>query len=202
MEWGQLAAFNLALLAAMLAPGPSLLVAMRTTLGEGRWSGVLVGLGLASMAALWTLMALLGLDVLLELFPWAYVALKTLGALYLIWLAVGLWRSAGAPIKAAQGRAGSAYWRGVLINVSNPKSALFAAAVLVVIFPPDLSQGWSVAIAANQMIVEALFYSTIALILSRKAVADAYLSAKTMLDRGSAAVLGALGLRLLADRAP
>lgn len=202
MEWGQLAAFNLALLAAIAAPGPALLVAMRTTLAEGRWSGVCVGLGLATMAALWTLAALLGLDALFALFPWAYLGLKTLGALYLIWIAVSLWRSAGSAIEASPARRGSAFWRGLLINISNPKSVLFAAAVLVVIFPPDLPLGWSLAIALNHFLVEVLFYAALAMLLSRPAVARAYLGAQSWLDRASAIVLGALGLRLLMDRAP
>ena len=39
------------------------------------------------------------LEAAFRLFPWAYVALKVLGAAYLIWIAVGLWRNAAAPVK-------------------------------------------------------------------------------------------------------
>ena len=60
MTFGQLLAFNIALLVAIASPGPALPMAIRTTLSGGRRAGVAVGAGLGLMAATWTLMALLG----------------------------------------------------------------------------------------------------------------------------------------------
>ena len=76
METAHLIAFNLALLAALISPGPGMLVALRATLAEGRRAGVLTGMGLGAMAAGWTGLALLGLDVVFTAVPWAYLALK------------------------------------------------------------------------------------------------------------------------------
>jgi threonine/homoserine/homoserine lactone efflux protein len=89
-----------------------------------------------------------------------------------------------------------------MINLLNPKSVLFAAGVLVVIFPPDLSAGQIAFVALNHLGVEIAVYSLLAFALSRPAARAAYLSAKTWLDRVCAVVLGGLGLRLLAERAP
>ncbi|MEM7724509.1 MAG: LysE family transporter, partial [Pseudomonadota bacterium] len=72
MDLAHLIAFNLALLAAIASPGPSLLFLIRTTLAEGRAAGLAAAIGLGVMAALWTGAALLGLDALFSLFPWAY----------------------------------------------------------------------------------------------------------------------------------
>ena len=63
MTFGQLLAFNVALLVAIASPGPALLMAIKTTLSGGRTAGIAVGAGLGLMAATWTLMALLGLGV-------------------------------------------------------------------------------------------------------------------------------------------
>ncbi len=195
-----LIAFNLALLAAVIAPGPALLLAMRAGRTGGWRAGFETGLGLATMAALWTLAALLGLDALFTLFPWAYTGMKTAGALYLIWLAWNMWRSAGAPVEAAGARHSRPFLRGFLVNIGNPKSVLFAGAVLVVIFPPNLPPVTSIAIAANHLVLEVAFYALLALAMSRPAVGGAYLRAKRTLDRVTSVILGALGLRLLLER--
>lgn len=200
MEPAQLIAFNLALLAAMASPGPALLVALRSTLAAGRGAGIATGAGLGLVAALWTLAALLGLDALFELVPWAYAGLKTAGALYLIWIAVEAWRHARAPLGPAPAAGRRAFLTGALVNLGNPKSVLFAAAVLVVIFPPTLSLSEKALVTLNHFLVEVTVYAALAVLLGRDAVRVRYLALKPALDRAAALVLGALGLRLLFDR--
>ena len=78
---------------------------------RARLAGVLTALGLSVMASLWTLAALLGLNAVFALFPWAYLGLRIFGAAYLVWLAIGTWRGArdpvtpGAPVPLRRGRA-------------------------------------------------------------------------------------------------
>ncbi len=79
-----LIAFNIALLAAIASPGPALLVAIQTTLSSGRASGIAIGCGMGLMAAVWTLMALLGLEAVFQFVPWAYALVRTIGACYLL----------------------------------------------------------------------------------------------------------------------
>ena len=193
-------AFNLTLLAAIASPGPALLVAIRTTLSNGRASGMAVGLGLGLVAAVWTLMALMGLDVIFDLFPWVYTTAKVVGALYLIYVAIAMWRGAKTPINTEIKPARHAFRQGVIINLLNPKSVLFAAAVLVIIFPENLSVTENLIIAGNHLIIEILFYGILALTMSTNAVSSRYIRAKVYLDRVAAGVLGALGLRIMLDR--
>lgn len=203
MEPAQLIAFNLTLLAALISPGPAMLLALRTTLVSGRRAGVMTGLGLGLAAALWTTLALLGLDAVFTLFPWAFLALKLLGAGYLLYLAVTIWRGAGDPLPAMATEAPAArrsFVAGLLVNLSNPKSMLFASAVLVVIFPRDIPLGDKALIVVNHMLVEWLAYGGFALLLSTRRARDGYLRLKPLFDRIAAAVLGLLGLRLLFTR--
>ena len=195
-----IAAFNLALLAAVAAPGPALLCFMRDALADGFRAGVTTAFGLALSAACWTLAALLGLHALFSLFPWAYSAMKIGGAIFLLYIAWSTWRGAGAPAKAASGPSGG--WRALrafMINLGNPKSVLFAAAVLLVIFPPSLSAGEKALIVANHLALEMVFYAICAFALTRRAVADRYLRAKRRIDQAAALVMGGLGLRLAAS---
>ncbi|MFB9151150.1 LysE family translocator [Roseovarius ramblicola] len=196
-----LLAFNAVLTAAMLSPGPALLFALRTALADGRAAGVAAGLGLGLVAALWTLAALLGLEAVFTLFPWAYTALRLGGAAYLLCIAWGTWRAARAPVaETPQKPRGRAFVDGALINLGNPKSVLFAASVLVVVFPKGLSATEIALITANHMAVEWLFYTGFAVLLSGAPARRGYLAARPWIDRAAALVLGALGLKLLTDR--
>ena len=201
MELAHILAFNLTLLAAIASPGPSLLYLIRTALAHGRATGIAAALGLATMAALWTLAALLGLDVLFRLFPWAFGIMKAAGALYLLWLAVQMWRGAHDPISATEppSRRG-AFLGGLAINLANPKSVLFAAAVILVIFPQGLTPTEKGLIFLNHLGVEMIVQPTIALAMSVGAIRARYLKLKPVFDRAAAMVLGALGLRLLTGR--
>lgn len=201
MEFTHILAFNLALLAAIASPGPSILFLLRSSLANGRQTGLITGLGLGVMAALWTLMALLGLDGLFRLFPWAYMALKSIGALYLIYIAINLWRHARQPVATDVAQSNQrAFLSGMLVNLGNPKSVIFAAAVILVIFPPILTASEKALIFGNHLVIELIVQSALALLFSTKTVTKRYLNAKPILDRIAAGVLGALGLRLLTDR--
>lgn len=195
-----LIAFNLALIAAMASPGPALLLAIRNTLASGRAAGIATGMGLGLMAATWTLAALLGLETIFTLFPWAYTTVKVAGALYLLWIAYQTWTGAKAPLTAGPKAAKRAFLSGLMVNILNPKSVLFAAAVLVVIFPPDLTLAQKLLIAGNHVVVEITIYALFATALSRTPVRNAYLGAKPLIDRATAVILGGLGARLLIDR--
>ena len=200
MELAHLIAFNLTLWAALVSPGPAMLMALRATVVQGRAAGILTGLGLAVAAACWTTAALMGLDVIFTLFPWAYLTLKLIGAGYLIYLAITIWREARQPLDQAQASRRRPFVSGLLVNLSNPKSMLFASAVLIVVFPRDLPLAEKALIVGNHVAVEMLAYTGFALMLSTRAARDGYLRLKPVFDRIAAGVLGALGLRLALDR--
>ena len=152
------------------------------------------------MAALWTLAALLGLETIFTLFPWAYTTVKVAGALYLLWIAYQTWKGATSPLTGGPKAAKRAFLSGLMVNTLNPKSVLFAAAVLVVIFPPELTLAEKLLIAGNHLAVEIAVYALFATALSRAPVRSAYLGAKPLIDRATAVILGGLGARLLIDR--
>lgn len=196
----QLLGFNLALIVAIASPGPALLVAIQTTVSTGRRSGIAIGCGLALMAAMWTLMALLGLDTVFAIFPWAYSVMKTVGAFYLVYIAWNMWRGARDEIEMTIKPARNSFRQGLLINVLNPKSVLFAAAVLVVIFPASMSWTDNLIVVVNHLVIEVIFYIALAFGMSTSAVNKTYLKMKVYIDRFASVVLGGLGIRLLADQ--
>lgn len=195
-----LIAFNIALFAAIASPGPALLVAIQTTLGSGRGAGMAIGAGLGLMASIWTLMALLGLKAVFQLFPWAYTLAKLAGAAFLLYIAWQMWAGAKKGIEAKIKPARHAFRQGFIINALNPKAMLFAAAVLIVIFPANMTFLENATVVFNHLVIEVVFYTALAFGMSAQAVSRRYMKAKTYIDRTASVILGALGLRLLVTR--
>ena len=200
MELSHLIAFNLTLLAAIASPGPAMLYFIRTTLSSGRMAGLYTVWGLGVMAATWTALAFMGLDAIFAIFPWTFIIFKTIGALYLLWIARQAWQNARAPMGDAPTPPASAFFGGMLVNMSNPKSVLFSAAVIMVIFPQDLALAEKTFIVANHLVTELLIGSALVIAFSTKHISAGYLRSKPILDRVAASVLGLLGLRLLLNR--
>ena len=108
--------------------------------------------------------------------------------------------AARAPVTPEPQPAQHAFRQGVAVNLLNPKSVLFAAAVLVVIFPPEMTLTQSLLVVANHFVVELLFYSTLALAMGSAAFSRRSMATKLWLARVAALVLGGSGLRLLLSR--
>jgi len=193
--------FNLALIVAILSPGPAFLLSIQTTISKGRRAGFLLGLGLALMAAIWTGCALLGLETIFKLFPWAYSTVKTIGALYLLYIALQIWKGSRKQSEENTNRKnGSPFLLGIMVNTLNPKSVMFAGAVLIVIFPPNMTTAENILVVLNHFVVEVTFYYCLALTMSIDTVKSRYMSLKRYIDRVASIVLAGFGSRLLLDR--
>lgn len=200
MSWESLLAFNVILVAALVSPGPGMLLAVRSAMAGGRRAGLATGAGLGLMGALWTLAALLGLESVFAIAPWSFGALKIGGALYLLWIALQTWRTANASVaQIATPRHGRAFLQGFLVNLGNPKSMLFAGSVIILVFPQGLDRFSIMLVVANHLLLEWLFYTFVAFALSANAPRRGYLRLKPVFNRLVAALLGALGLRLMLE---
>ena len=85
-------------LLAVASPGPSTVLVIQTAAVAGRRGGLLAALAMMVGALLWATAALFGLQALFARFDWLYLAFRIGGAIYLIYLAVMLWRHARDPL--------------------------------------------------------------------------------------------------------
>jgi threonine/homoserine/homoserine lactone efflux protein len=128
-----MATFAIAALVLIMLPGPDQALITRNALVGGRCAGLLTMLGGVLGVIVHAGLAALGLSALLLASATAFTVLKVVGAVYLLWLAVQMLRSATRSGRAAAvdepvppPRHGSAYLRqGFLSNALNPKVALF-----------------------------------------------------------------------------
>src|SRR4051812_32554758 len=124
-----LAAYTLACFVLFVTPGPDMSLFLARTLSGGRRAGLAAMLGAMAGCSVHTLLAALGLSALLAASATAFGVLKTVGALYLLWLAFAAVRH-GSALDVAPGRAGTVplwrtFWLGVGVNLTNPKVVLF-----------------------------------------------------------------------------
>lgn len=116
-----------------LAPGPDNIFVLLQSAMHGTRAGLTVVLGLCTGLLVHTAVVAVGLAALLAASAVAFTALKVAGALYLVYLA---WQAFRAPVgeigqSGAHAQAGkNMYWRGVVMNLTNPKVVIFFLAFL------------------------------------------------------------------------
>jgi threonine/homoserine/homoserine lactone efflux protein len=202
MTWHQIALFVATHWIAILSPGPAVVATMQRAFSEGRSATLPYAWGLAFGASLWCVFALLGLTVLFHIVPGLFIAMKLAGAAYLLWVAFHIWRGARDPVRAP-GDGPSArrgFVSGMVLNLSNPKPALFFSAVVLSIFPDPLTLTQQGTLYGLALADEMAAYTALTLFLSQTGVRGVYLAAKAWIDRVTAGLLAALGVSLALSR--
>lgn len=134
MTWQVWLAFVGAAIAISVSPGAGAILSMATGLKHGvrRTYWCIVGLEIGLMAQL--ALVAVGLGAALAKSVLAFNMIKWLGVLYLIYLAVRQWRTAGFELPhigaSADGGRRAMLVRGCLANLTNPKGLVFLLAVL------------------------------------------------------------------------
>lgn len=134
-----------------VVPGPDMAVVTRRALVAGTGDALRTVAGIATGLLFWGGLAVAGLAAALAASPTAYLAVKLLGAGYLVLLGVQALRhnphagsvaaGAGAPARAASP------WRtGLVSNVLNPKIAVCYTGLLPTLAPPHLPAAWAMAL--------------------------------------------------------
>jgi threonine/homoserine/homoserine lactone efflux protein len=117
----------------LVIPGPAVFYIVSRSIGHGRAAGLVSALGITVGTLFHVAAATLGLSALLASSAVAFQFVKYLGAAYLIYLGIRVLRSEDAPALDAENgerRLGHIFGQGVLVNLLNPKTALFFLAFL------------------------------------------------------------------------
>ena len=123
-----------------LAPGPDNLFVLTQSALHGRNTGIMITLGLCTGLIVHTTLVALGVAAIFMVSTTAFVALKLAGAAYLLYLAWQLLRSSTISEERRKSPALSPrqlYMRGILMNISNPKVAIFFLAFLPQFAKPE-----------------------------------------------------------------
>ena len=127
--WPVFLGFAVAGLALNIVPGADMTFVIASAARGGRRDGVVAALGIGAGTLFHILAATLGLSAILASSQTAFNLIKWAGAAYLLWIAVSLVRGKQAPAAAAR-PSGRTFRTAMLINILNPKVALFFLAFL------------------------------------------------------------------------
>jgi threonine/homoserine/homoserine lactone efflux protein len=124
--------FALAALGLLIVPGPAVTYIVTRSIDQGRSAGLVSVLGIHTGSLVHVAAATLGLSAILASSALAFTTVKYLGAAYLVVLGVRTWLDRGEDDRLTVARASlrRVYGQGFVVNLLNPKTALFFLAFL------------------------------------------------------------------------
>ena len=125
--------FTVASLVLIVTPGQDMVLVMSRSIAQGAAAGVVTAAGVSVGLVGHTILATLGLGAVLRTSEWLFLALKLLGAVYLIYLGLALLRTKATELVVQASSKRSLlrlFIDGALSNISNPKIAIFYFAFL------------------------------------------------------------------------
>lgn len=172
LDFETLAIFLPTSIALILAPGPDTLYVLSQALSTGREVGLRSAFGISTGVLIHTTAAVFGLSVILRQSAMAFHVIKWIGAIYLVILGLQTLRSSqqfsiqdtdSEPVndtaeQSIESTTDRDFVRGVLVNVLNPKVALFFLMFLPQFIPPSAPQ------SSLQMLLLGGIYSLLTLV--------------------------------------
>ncbi|WP_180113799.1 LysE family translocator [Acinetobacter sp. YH12063] len=191
-----------ALLLGAMSPGPTSIYVAKNSIAISRKHGLFTALGTGLGAAIFGLLAVLGLQAFLLAVPSAYLALKICGGLYLLWMAFKIIKHAKEPIEAGDASSSQmslrrAFTTGLITQLSNPKIAIVLASIFTALLPKDIPTYFYFVLPVLCFFIDAGWCSLVAVALSAEKPRKIYLKFKAGFDRAAGAVMTVLGLKLI-----
>jgi threonine/homoserine/homoserine lactone efflux protein len=200
-------------LAALIIPGPNLLLLTHTAASSSRRAALGVALGITTGTFLWVAVAVFGVQQIFAAVPTLQLALKTVGGAYLLYLAFGMFRTfwltrGGANVVSDAAtesvQVGGAnegqlthYRRGLFTNLTNPKSLAFWTSVAVVSIDPNATLATRIAAVMMVGVMGFAWHVALAYVFSTAPAQRAYMRAKPVLLLVTGCVMTLFGGRLL-----
>ena len=135
----QLLLFSGACLLLTLVPGPAVVLVVGQSLSKGVKAGLVCSFGLSVGTMIQVLIGLLGFSLLLAQSAEAFHIIRVLGAAYLFWLAFTQFIPSKKPKQERVLNSKKIFGQAVLIQIFNPKTALFFLSFLPLFIVPEKS---------------------------------------------------------------
>jgi threonine/homoserine/homoserine lactone efflux protein len=139
--------FIVALIIVSALPGADMALVMQTSMSRGAKSGFAAACGLGLARATHVTLSACGLAALLHNAPWLYEGVRYVGAVYLAWVALQIFRAPvfalpeGEATAVARSRRAD-FVKGLLTNLLNPKALLFCSVLLPQFIRPEAGSVW------------------------------------------------------------
>lgn len=192
----------------VILPGPDTLVFLRSLVRSGRGAALRTLAGTLTGLAIWVLVAVLGLTAVLRASHDAYLALRVVGAAYLVWLGVQALRTRRAANAVAAGdrpgagRMGlrSGFGAGLATDLLNPKVGVFFVTFLPTFIAADQPVAATSLLLGGIYILETALYFVVLLVAASTVTRwMATERIRSRIDRTMGAVFIVFGVRLVLE---
>ena len=191
---------------ALITPGPDFFLVSQTAVSRSRKDAVLVAFGICLGAMVWSLLALMGLNIIFEKMAWLKQGLLVAGGLYLCWLGYQMLRSAFS--KGEQSIKQIVlpqspylfFMKGLLTNLSNPKAVIYFGSVFSLFLANPLFDQHHSLLFIIVSIETALWFLLVAFVFSLPTFRTAYQNFAKWIDGISGGIFTLLGVYLIGNR--
>ena len=190
---GALEVFALASLALLLVPGPAVLYVVAQSAEHGRKAGLASVTGIHVGTIVHIVAATVGLSALIVASATAFTTVKLVGACYLVYVGIRKLLERDVPLRVAEGSRRRLFAQGVVVNVLNPKTALFFLAFLPQFVDPNRGATWSQVFVLGVLFMLLGFMTDSVYALTAGTIAGAFRRRRKAFRYGSGAVFIALG---------
>ena len=187
---------------ALMSPGPDFMVTLRQTINYGKKYAYFSSLGIGAAILVHVGYTLLGVGLILKNFPYFLDIVRILGALYLIYLGYGSFRSNSSKIKIQKEKKLSysykkSFFVGFITDLLNPKATLFFLSVFTAIVSVDTPMYIQGLYGFYCVLANIFWYMFIANILSIKKNLDLFNKHQNIIEKVIGIVLVLLGIKLI-----
>jgi threonine/homoserine/homoserine lactone efflux protein len=187
--------FAVASIALLLVPGPAVLYVVTQSAEHGRRAGLASVAGIHLGTTVHIAAATVGLSALVVASATAFTAVKLAGAVYLVYVGIRKLLEREPPLTSGlpSGALRKLFVQGVVVNVLNPKTALFFLAFLPQFVDRDRGAVWSQVLILGVLFMLLGFVSDSLYALTAGTIAGALRRRRTVFRYGSGAVFIGLG---------
>ncbi len=195
-----IAVSTIAVFMAML-PGADFVMVTRTSIYNGRFSGLYMSLGMCLSVCVHASYSIAGLAVVIANSPWLFSAIKYLGAAYLIYIAWQLLTTRES-LNNDEGNSKTqmspfmALRLGFTCNILNPKTSIFFLSIFTQVVSIDTPLIMQVSYGFIIMLAHFVWYSGVALLLSHPSIMPRFNRQKQKIDKAAGFVLMLIAIKL------
>jgi threonine/homoserine/homoserine lactone efflux protein len=187
---------------AFMSPGPNF-VGIVSSAVQNRFNGIIVAIGVSLGTTFWAVMAVTGITTVITRYPGAALIMQIVGGCYLTWLGIKSLRSTLKPRSAFVTSVSGvetpfrSFTKGLLIQITNPKTAMFWLSMVSVVILPDTPIIIGVLLVVGTTAIALAWHLLLAVAFSFGRTRDVYLKARIYISIVFGIAFIALGLRLL-----
>lgn len=187
----------------VMSPGPDFAMIVRNSLVYSRRTGVFTAIGIALGVGVHVTYSILGIGLIVSKSLLLFSALKTIGAVFLLYLAYHMLCS--KPTSSSETSVFSkpdipskkALKIGFFTNVFNPKATLFFFALFSQIIDPSTRLVWKMSFGIEMIALTFLWFALVANVLTIESIKTRYQRVTHHIDRVMGGVLAFLGIKIL-----